>query len=311
MIRNWFSHGRRPVDKKRHSSKNIAARKSVKLFLEILEDRLAPAMALLVDSVLTIEASTTVAETITVTAPSANTLDIALTGMTDTISLGSNAKGSNFTLTNNNSSLQISNVNTSGPMISELDVFLPNSSTFSDTLNFGLTNNTGINNVNISGPSLTDSYDTVTLNSLSIPDNLTVFAETINFQQGGTVNAYDLVLTSVNSLAFASTGVPYLGAVTINAAPPAGQPFAGDPYITGPDWGAYGYAPGDEITINNATNVVSSTDYSVAAIVGDNLYLAPTPAIPSDAIASNGAQVNDADVTVACARLHLKSKAPL
>ena len=59
----------------------------------------------------------------------------------------------------------------------------------------------------------------------------------------------------MNSLTFPSTGVPYLGAVTINAAPPAGQPFAGDSYITGPDWGAYGYEPGDEITISGATNV--------------------------------------------------------
>ena len=41
MIRKWFSHGRRPVDKKRHSSKTIAARKSARPLLELLEDRLA------------------------------------------------------------------------------------------------------------------------------------------------------------------------------------------------------------------------------------------------------------------------------
>ena len=35
--------------------------------------------------------------------------------------------------------------------------------------------------------------------------------------------------------------MPYLGTVTLNAGPPSGQPFAGDPYITGPDWGTYGY----------------------------------------------------------------------
>ncbi len=177
-------------------------------------------------------------------------------------------------------------------------MFLPNSSTISDTLNFGLTNNTGINNVSISGPSLTttDSNDTVTLNALSIPGNLTVSAETINFQGGNTVDASYMALTSMNSLTFTSTGMPYLGAITPNAAPPAGQPFAGDTYITGPDWGAYGYAPGDEITISNATNVSSTTDYSVAAIIGDNLYL--TPALPSNAIPPN-ATVSDGDVTVA------------
>ena len=99
----------------------------------------------------------------------------------------------------------------------------------------------------------------------------------------------------MNSLTFPSTGVPYLGAVTLNAAPPAGQPFAGDTSITGPDWGAYGYAPGDQITISGATNV-PTTHYSVAGIVGDNLYV--TPALPSGALSPN--QVNDADVTVAC-----------
>ena len=116
MIRNWFSHGRRPVDKKRHSSKTIAARKSVRLLLEILEDRLAPAIVSLFDN-LAFTASTTAQETITVTAPSAHTLDIAITGTTDTISLGIGATGSNFTLTNNNTSLQISNMNGSGPSI--------------------------------------------------------------------------------------------------------------------------------------------------------------------------------------------------
>ena len=59
MIRNWFSHGRRPVDKKRHSSKKIAARKSVKPLLEILEDRLAPAMVSLARRDAVFTASTT------------------------------------------------------------------------------------------------------------------------------------------------------------------------------------------------------------------------------------------------------------
>ena len=121
-------------------------------------------------------------------------------------------------------------------------------------------------------------------------------AETINFQGPVDLVSGSAILTSVNSLTFPSTGVPYLGAVTLNAAPPAGQPFAGDTYITGPDWGAYGYAPGDQITISGATNVSPTTDYTVAAIVGDNLYL--TPALPSNALPPN--EVNDADVTVAC-----------
>ena len=181
---------------------------------------------------------------------------------------------------------------------------LPNTSTFSDTLNFDVPNNgAGIPNVTIEGPGLTtDSHDTVALDS-SVLFSLFVSAETIDFQ--GTVRANDMNLTSVNSLTFASTGVPYLGAITLNAAPPAGQPFAGDTYITGPDWGTYGYAPGDQITITGATNVSPTTDYTVEAIVGDNLYL--TPALPSNALPPN--EVNDADVTVAPLTSLLKSKA--
>ena len=67
--------------------------------LEALEDRLAPAVVSLVNDALTFTASTTAQAIITVTAPSANTLDIAITG--DTISLGSGTTGSNFQLSNN------------------------------------------------------------------------------------------------------------------------------------------------------------------------------------------------------------------
>ena len=337
MISKWFSRGRRPVDKQRQSSKKNA-RKSVTPLLEFLEVRLAPAVVNLVGSELDLTASTSVAETITVTAPSPNTLDIAVTtatGMTHTISLqgGAATDTKDFVLNPNQTFLQISNVNTTGPQILISDVFLPNS-TSSDTLNFGLANNTGINNVSISGPSLTttDTNDTVTLNSLSIPGNLVVSGGTISFPAGNTVDAFymaltsanaitlssslittdlnvsaetinfqgtvdipTMTLTSVNSLIFPSTGVPYLGAITPNAAPATGQPFAGYTYITGPDWGVYGYSPGDEITINGATGVSPMTDYTVQAIVGDNLYL--TPALPSSALPPTA--ITDGDVTVA------------
>ena len=106
--------------------------------------------------------------------------------------------------------------------------------------------------------------------------SLSVSATTINFGAGAAVESYGASLTSVNSLTFASTGVPYLGSVSIHDAAPLGQPFAGDPYITGPDWGTYGYAPGDTITISNAGTLSSGTPmptYTVDAIVGDNLYL--------------------------------------
>jgi hypothetical protein len=122
---------------------------------------------------------------------------------------------------------------------------------------------------------------------------LTASATTINFQAGAVVKASSVSLTSVNSLAFAQTGVPYLGSVKIHDGPPAGQPFAGDPYITGPDWGAYGYAPGDEITlsITTAGSTISVGPYVIDTVIGHNLYLDSS---------SNVGSGNFADVTVQC-----------
>jgi hypothetical protein len=303
LVKRWFGKRQGTIRNSPHgplqTRKKIAAGKSVKLMLEILEDRLAPASVSLVGSTLVFTASTSVAETITVTAPSPNTLQIDISDTADTLSLGAGTTGSDFTLTGN--SLEIGNVNLSGgPAIQTIsvalpnNVALPNSTAFSDTLNFGLANNAaGIQNVYIAGPNVSpDSQDTVSLNALSISGNLEVWGGTINFQ--GAVQANYILLTSVNSMTFPSTGVPYLGPVTINTPPPQNQPFAGDTYITGPDWGAYGYAPGDEITIANANNVTPApTTYTVEAIVGDNLYL--NSALPSDAAG------NDSAVTVACA----------
>ncbi len=135
---------------------------------------------------------------------------------------------------------------------------------------------------------------------------LTASADTINFQESASkpyteVNATNSVnLTSANSLTFRSTGVPYLGSVTLNDGPPAGQPFAGDPYITGPDWGSYGYAPGDSIKIMNA-GALSSGPYTVApgGIIGHNMYLED----PTNKIGTlNGANLSGSFtyVTVQC-----------
>jgi hypothetical protein len=289
MFKHWFGKRQGTIQ----TRKKTAARKSVKPMLQILEDRLAPATVDLLagGTTLAFTASTAVQETITVTAPAANTLNIAITNIAvpgDTISLGKGVTGSSFAsdfvLSNNNTSLQINKVNSSGGVagVSLFNLILPNvSSSFSDTLNFGLNSNIGNPNVTIGGPNspaVKDIYDTVMLNSVSLPSTqLNVSAATINFQQGAKVNTGDLALTSVNSVNFPSTGVQYLGAVTMNAAPPTGQPFAGDTYITGPDWGAYGYAVGDQITINGATKVTPTTDYSIAGIVGDNLYITLVP----------------------------------
>ena len=76
MIRNSFSRGRR------HSRKKIAARKFVKPMLEILEDRLAPATVSLAFTDAGLHGQHDVAGDHHGDAPSANTLDIAITGTT-------------------------------------------------------------------------------------------------------------------------------------------------------------------------------------------------------------------------------------
>ena len=90
MVGKWFPRGRRPIDKKRHSSRGIAARKAVRPSFEFLEIRLTPASVSLVSNDLEITASTSASENITVSAPSLDTLDIVTTG---TIVLGSGTTG--------------------------------------------------------------------------------------------------------------------------------------------------------------------------------------------------------------------------
>ena len=66
------------------------------------------------------------------------------------------------------------------------------------------------------------------------------------------VLASSMTLSAVNSLIVPTTGVPYEGSVTINAAPAANQPYAGDVYLTGPNWGTYFYAIGQQVQFSDA-----------------------------------------------------------
>jgi hypothetical protein len=128
-------------------------------------------------------------------------------------------------------------------------------------------------NTNISGETLT-ATPVSGYNSSSPSYNDAVV---VDQGQGVQVLANTISLNSVNSLTYQSTGMPYQGAVTINTAPSAGQPFAGDPYITGPDWAAYGYTPGEMISItfnsNNSNDSGYNNPFVVVGTVGDNLYL--------------------------------------
>jgi hypothetical protein len=196
-----------------------------------------------------------------------------------------------------------------------INVYLANASSSPDALTIGGWGNTpdfgrvsiGANpNSNGSMPAAgtapsADAYDTVTVDQLYTSNSITVSAGTVNFEEqtnaasvldasAGTINfqqgssaaqliAPTMNLTSTNSLTFQSTGLTYIGALGINAAQPAGQPYAGDPSLTGPNWAAYGYAPGDLIDLFN----IAGSDLHLGVIdgiVGDNLYLSPNADYP-------------------------------
>ena len=155
--------------------------------------------------------------------------------------------------------------------------------------------------LDVNGQTLTDFSG----NTLEITDNDQINsgnAETISncvVAPDAVVSALDASLTTGSSLTFLSTGVPYQGAVTISGPVPTGQPFAGDFYITGPNWAAYGYARGDLLTIDNASNsnasISNTATFVVDQPVGDILYIQASSSIQA---ADDG---NDADVIVTCA----------
>jgi hypothetical protein len=113
------------------------------------------------------------------------------------------------------------------------------------------------------------------VSGLNLP-NITV---TVN---GAQVHAANVTLNSANSLQMQPTAVPYLGNVAIHAAPPAGQPYSGYPYLTGPNWGAYGYQPGDTVTISAPApefdvTTTSSSDIQTIADATTALQNDPNP----------------------------------
>ncbi len=137
-------------------------------------------------------------------------------------------------------------------------------------------------NITISDPKLPEDDGTYTISSVSgdalylKPGPPPIFGFLPEFVEvtvdPPTVEASDTAdLTAVNGLDLLTTGVPYEGAVTINAAPSQGQPFAGDPYLTGPDWGTYFYAQNQDISFIDASG--NAQFGTIAAVVGDRLYL--------------------------------------
>ena len=122
------------------------------------------------------------------------------------------------------------------------------------------------------------SGDTLTVSTTNLAYNITASLIT------GSVAAVPAVLSaptidlkSVNSLTLQSTVTLYHGDVSIDAGAPSGQPFSGDPYITGPDWATYGYTPGDAIGLSGLSDNSGSTGtFYVEGTLGDNMYLVPS-----------------------------------
>ena len=106
--------------------------------------------------------------------------------------------------------------------------------------------------------------------------SLSVSATTINFEPGAAVESHDVSLTSVNSLTFASTGVPYLGSVSIHDGCSLGTTLCRRPihhrtrlgHVWLRAW-RYDY----HLERGHSVQWHPNATYTVAAIVGDNLYL--------------------------------------
>jgi hypothetical protein len=264
--------------------------------LELLEDRVTPTVSLSyglnatgVAGELSVEPpnNPSAAVTITQTQTSSGNFEIQTIG--DTMAFGSGVP-SGFLLLPLVSGSELVNTDPIGSPIQNLTISGPGGATdTADTVNLGSASLTLTGGLSVHAGTInfqtTFQTNTQKYTIVNVTGDVSANATTITFQQGAEVVATgNMSLTSVNSLNFAQTGVPYLGSVTINVGPPSTQPdgspspqpFAGDPYITGPDWGSYGYAPGDAISLEKSGAVQPAGPYTVAAIVGDNMYLDST-----------------------------------
>jgi len=179
-LRTWLTRRQSPIQ----TRKKIAARRRAKPMLEILEVRLAPAVVSYNSSSNELDFTAVAGKTIIMTAPGSNQIEIQVTS--DTITLGGDASGNANFSGGGTSTLTISNVNqNSGVTIGTFNVYLANHQNSADTLTFGLGTSSGVQNVNIGAPAAipavpqTDTYDTVTLTSLTIGDTLNLSAGTI------------------------------------------------------------------------------------------------------------------------------------
>ena len=254
-------------------SRGFPARKSVKLMLEILEDRLAPTINLSYSASL---GTLTVAAANSTLAPA--TIDVIGGGLEiissgDTMSFGSSGIPAGFDLSAAGTILTDGNPKTrltiGGPIGSN---GTPGADT-ADTVNLAGISSAVTENLSVSAGTVNFSPNTTEAIGLG----LSVSATTINFGAGAAVESYNASLTSVNSLTFASTGVPYLGSVSIHDAAPFGTTLCRRPIHHRTRLGhMHGYALAIRLPSRTRALCPSGTPmptYTVDAIVGDNLYL--------------------------------------
>ena len=139
------------------------------------------------------------------------------------------------------------------------------------------------NNIDITAKKITFGTDSYSSTDLTYPTN--TFALASN----------SIALKSNDSLNFTTTGVTYLGSITVNPAAAAGQPYAGDQSLVGPDWGSLGYAPDNPTNYNSSTTkttynyiqtIIGSTTYTnrIEAVIGTTLYIKPATTIPTGSV---------------------------
>jgi len=136
------------------------------------------------------------------------------------------------------------------------------------------------NNIDITAKKITFGTDSYSVDSSKYLTN--TFALASN----------QITLKSNDSMNFTTTGVTYLGSITVNPAAATGQPYAGDQSLVGPDWGSLGYAP-DNPTNYNSSNQTTTNNYvqtkignttytnQIVAVIGDTLYIKPATTIPT------------------------------
>lgn len=240
--------------------------------LQILEDRLAPAVALVgyYDRNLSIALPNDQTTPVTLT----------ITEMTETAFTISLNPGNTFELGPNG----VSN----GAIITSSSMTWTMSTEFDYTL-YGLyvTGPLGTTPGQEIASAATDIWDTINVTCAVnfLGDWITLQGYQINLTETSTLTAGTGVvsLESVESLNFNQTGLPYTGNLNINQPPSPGQPFANNQYISGPNWSNYGYAAGDAVTLtympSSGTTTTTAT-LTIVDIIENNMYFTTGTIIP-------------------------------